>query len=427
MMRYCTRNLPNHPSQKVGLHFRMQNLVSQFLSYWKSFYTSLEVKHDTPTHFWRLSLEDGLCFAFMMFVTLSVWNGVIFQGNFSAILCYWDGPKYVFAAITMYEISPDNPWTKYFKYNPSYFACHLPGFPLVIRFFAFFTLGNYYIADLLAIWFCSLLLCYSFRRVLIAYQCVANPTFTTMMLSCIPMRLVIYHSIGASEPLFISELCLAFTFYKLGMHTAVLIAVWACCITRIEGMAVGAAIGMCYVLRFDIVNGLSMFLTFLAPISLMIMHKSLFGDALAYLTFNSGKQRLIGLPPLPEMSPGRIRYSNTNYVHSFVDFYFPYVFGAALVLIKAGPLGIFSFIHLAYVGVLRHLDLYRYSLPAGVFSVLVGFDLLWSHAITKNAMMIMAPFYWFEVVTYAAGQINSNKCGDFFLREVMEAAKDHIH
>ena len=405
----------------------VSSVISMFMPYWESFYATLTPEKKIPEGFWKLTKRDFYGFSAMIITTWSVWCTVTLAGKFSNILCYWDGPNYIFAAITMYDISRDNPWTRSFKYDPSYFACHLPGFPLVIRFFAFLFFGNYYVADLAAIIFCGLLLSYAFRRLLVAYRCVHSPTMTTVLLVFMPMRLIIYHCVGASEPLFIAEVCFVMIFYKYGMRTHLLVAVWACCITRIEGMAVGAAIGACDILRMDILAGLSMFLTFLAPIGLMIMHKGMFGDAFAYLTFNSGRQRLIVFPPFQEMRGKKGGADNANFLHSFMDFYFPYVFGALLVLLKAGPVGVFACLHLAYISLLRHIDLYRYALPAGVFSVLIGFDFLWSDKRTKYALVMLAPFYWIEMMIYATGQIHSNKCPTWFLYQVLNAARDNLH
>lgn len=406
-----------HPYEK---YFR------PLLIYLTSFFKTLNRVNRMPDNFWRLNIDDVLACGTMLLVTLSIWAGVILTGPFSSVPCYWDGPNYIFAGITFYDIERDNPWTKYFGYDPSYFACHLPGFPLVIRIFAFFTCGNYYVANLLAIIFSGMLLAYAFRRVLIAYKCVANPLFTTILLAFVPMRLVIYHSVGASEPLFIAEVCFVMIFYKFNEYTKLILAVWCCCVTRIEGMAVGAAIGVCYVLQFDILHGLMMFLTFVSTICLLLFHKAMFNDALAYLTFNKGRQGLIGLPPFHEVLGGS-ETSNVNHLHSFIDFYAPYVIGAMIVVYRAGPLGVFSLGYLLYISLVRHMDLYRYSLPAAVFVILVGFDGLWSHPYAARALAIIGPFYLIEMIIYAAGQIHSNRCPDHFLDEVLRAAEDRIH
>jgi hypothetical protein len=402
-------------------------LFKPFFTYFLSFWQTLQPSRQIPPSFFSLDLEDLKCLTAMFLSTLAVWFATILSGPFDSVVSYWDGPNYVYAAITLYDISNDNPWTKAFRYQPSYFACHLPGFPLLIRAWAFFTVGNYYIADLLAILTSGLLLSYSFRRVLLAYRCVFHPTYTTILLAFMPMRLVIYHSVGASEPLYLAVTCLALVFFKFDKFTPMLICVWYCCITRIEGMAVGAAIGAAYLLSLRIKEALGMFLTFLAPMSMMVLHRAMFGDAFAYIKFNRDRQGLFGWPPFIEVLQGRARTIDAGYLHSFLDFYPFYVFGGLLMLPIAGPVGIFACGHLAYVALLRHMDLFRYALPAAVFCLLIGYDRLWTHRLGFSACVAIAPFYIVEMMLYASGQIHSNRCWPEFLQETLDAAKDKLH
>jgi hypothetical protein len=279
--------------------------VKPFAPYFTSFFRSLDPVYQACPSFWSLDADDAICFAVMLLSTLLVWFAILITGPFASVVSYWDGPNYVYAAITLYDIPAENPWTTSFNYDPSYFSCHLPGFPLLIRFWAFFTVGNYYFADILAIVSSSLLLSYSFRRLLLAFGCCASPTYSSCLLAFVPMRLVIYHSVGASEPLFIAGVCFSLIFYRFDNLTGVLFSVWLCCLTRIEGMAVGFAIGVCFVLRLRIAEGFAMFLTFAVPVALMVLHRAMFGDALSYMKFNKDHQGSSGGPRSPSSSVGR--------------------------------------------------------------------------------------------------------------------------
>ncbi|OHS97785.1 hypothetical protein TRFO_09196 [Tritrichomonas foetus] len=404
-----------------------QKLLNPFQTYFLSFYRSLFPITNLPNDFWKIGIDDLKCFFAMTFTTVSLWIATAQTGNPNSVIAYWDGPNYIYAAITLYDISHSNPWTKYFNYPPSYFACHLPGYPLLIRFFAFFTIGNFYIASYITILFTGYLLCYSFRRLLIVYDCVSNPTYTTMLLSIIPMRLFIYHSIIASEPLYLSCVYMCFIFYKIENFPLMMIFIWYACITRIEGMLIGATIGFCYLLRFEIVKALSMFSTFLSTIGLLILHRAMFGDAMAYIKFNSGHQGLVGKKLFVELIYGRSSTHDVLYLHSFIDFYFPYVIGICVVVIVAGPLGIFGAAYLLYVALLRHIDLFRYSLPSAVFAILIGYDKLWSDKISKSMIYFFAPIYFAFLLSYSTGQIHSNRSSDKFLMEVINANLDKLH
>jgi hypothetical protein len=406
---------------------RVSPLFKPLFTYVLSFWQTLGPARSVSNSFFSLDIEDANCFGAMLLSTFTIWFGTVLSGPFDSIICYWDGPNYVYAAITLYDIPHDNPWTKSFHYQPSYFACHLPGFPLLIRAWAFFTIGNYYLADILAILTSGLLLSYAFRRLLIAYRCVVRPTYTTILLAFVPMRLVIYHSVGSSEPLYMALTCLALVFFKLDRFTPMLICVWYCCITRIEGMAVGAAIGLSYLLSLRLFEALGMFLTFLAPFSMLLLHRAMFNDAFAYIKFNRDRQGLFGWPPFVEVLEGRASTTNAGYLHSFLDFYPFYVLGGLLVLPTAGPVGIFACGHLAYVAFLRHMDLFRYALPAAIFCVLIGYDRLWAHRIGYSACVAVAPLYILEMALYASGQIHSNRCWPEFLQETLDAAKDKLH
>jgi len=112
--------------------------------------------------------------------------------DFQLPIEYLDGQNYVYAAKTFYKIPPNNPWTLYFNFPPYYFACHLPGYPLVIKFFSIIFFNCYYVGNVLAIVFCSILSIYVFRRLLIVYKCVKNITFTCTLFLIIPLRMFLY-------------------------------------------------------------------------------------------------------------------------------------------------------------------------------------------------------------------------------------------
>jgi hypothetical protein len=103
---------------------------------------------------WRLDRTDLELFAVLLGSILTAWVLSLASGSLFTVFGYWDGPNYVYVARTWYSIPPNNPWTVSLRYPPSYFACHFPGFPLVIRLFTFLTSGCYWTGDLLAVLFC---------------------------------------------------------------------------------------------------------------------------------------------------------------------------------------------------------------------------------------------------------------------------------
>lgn len=374
-----------------------------------------ESKPKTAKSFWALDFDDFVCFFFMILSILFVWYSVTVHGSINNVLHHWDGPNYLYAGLTLYDIPQDNPWTVNFKYPPSYFACHLPGYPLLIRLCSIFCLGHYVMGYYLSIIVGSCLFTYSFRRLLLAYNCVQSPFLSTMISCWFPIRFVIYHSVGASEPLYISAICLSLIFYKFERFFPMLLSVWLGCITRIEGMSIGFTIGLCYLLRLKIFRAAAMFLTFVPTALLVLLHHYRFNDALAYIHFNSGQQHIIQWPPLNDAYQV---YSGWFYNYGSLATFFIYLFGTFLLYEKSVPIAIFCTVHMCYVSLLFHLDVFRYQLPASVFVTIIAFDKI----ITKRT--VLWPCFialLFPLFSYVGGQINSNTAWPQFMDEIYES------
>jgi len=385
-----------------------------------SFLDQLKSAKKAPKGFWKICLSDMVAFVAILAINILTWIYVGLNGSVNSIVYYWDGPNYMYAAATLYDIPRNNPWTLGFKYPPSYFACHLPGYPLVIRFSALLTFGNYFLASYIAILITSILFVYAFRRLLIIYNCVENPLFSTIISIFVPIRFFIYHSVGASEPLFLSFVCFSFIFYKTNSFFFLILSVWGGCITRIEGMAIGATIGFCYLLSFNIVRALSMFLTFVAPLFLVIFHQFRFNDAMAYIHFNKDQQNLIVWKPLHELSEA---HSDKLYSYSSIVSFFFCALGVIVLFEKCLPVAIFCSIYLVYISLLFHIDVFRYSIPVSVFSFIIGFDVIWNQKYTKLVFLSVSPLFLIIALAYASGQIHSNRAPDSFMDHVFKSIR----
>ena len=312
------------------------------------FWNSLDPVPQIKKDFWKIDKNDLVCFLISIISTLVVWSPVACQHGIDKILSYWDGPNYLYAGATLYDIPESNPWTYFFKYPPSYFACHLPGYPILIRLCSHLVLNNYKFGFYLSIIVSGLFLNYSFRRLLIITNVVSNSLYSTILLNYIPLRLIIYHSVGASDPLFLTFVCLALIFYKIeNRYFLMLLCVWGACFTRIEGIALGFTIGACYFLRFRFVKAFGMFLTFLAPGALILLHKYKFDDPLAYIHFNQNSQNLINFPPFSELLNPSIT-NDVFYDNSFIGFYLLISVGVLFIFPRSIPIGIFSTVFLIY-------------------------------------------------------------------------------
>lgn len=373
-----------------------------------------------PNGFWNINRYDFICFSAFLLPILIIWSVTAYKSSINTILQYWDGPNYIYAAITMYRIPDDYIWKRYFNYDPSYFACHLPGYPMLIRICSFFCMGNYQIGAFLSIIVSNFITAYSYRRLMIAYKCVRYPEFSTFVLSLIPIRFLIYHSVLASEPLFVSFICLALTNYKFNNKSLMILFVWCGCFTRIEGMSVGFIIGLCYLIRFEIPSALLMFSTFLPDLFLVWMHKIQFNDSMAYIHFNSGNQGIFSGKLFFDLFFTSF-YGNQLITMHISTQYLLGLLGSLSLIPIASPVGFFSTFFYLYVSFLRHLDTSRYFIPCAVFSYVAGFDNIFGNYQGKIMFSVAYPVILAFLVWYAVAQIPSNICAYDFLAEVLSS------
>ena len=114
---------------------------------------------------------------------------------------YWDGPLYLYVARVLYDVPAAHPFVVY-DLPPMYFASHLPLYPMLIRGLSAVTGGHLPAAMMLATLATSVLAAVLFYEVLRQWDLVRSPLWTAVLFSFLPPRWLIYHSVGATEPLF---------------------------------------------------------------------------------------------------------------------------------------------------------------------------------------------------------------------------------
>lgn len=413
--------------QKLFSDFSQQ-LISEIQKFFSHFFTSLSHPFPQPPNFWNFDEYDFILFFLSFFSIFSVWiaASIFTENTIYSVPCYWDGPNYIYAAITLYNIPDDYPWARFFKYSPSYFACHLPGFPLLIKICSLIFFGNVILGNYLAILVSCFLFVYSFRRFLISFDCVKNPFFTTAIAIFFPPRFYLYHCVGASEPLFIAAVCFSFIFFKMKKPFFSLLFIWLACITRIEGLALGATLGFCFFISSQFLNAFFMFGTFLSTGFLLALHKLMFNDTLAYIHFNKNQAGIIQTLPFHELIYG----SESSDVFSLLSFAYLILIlflGSVVSLEKSGISGIFGLVWAGYASLLHHMDVFRYALPGFVFAFHIGFSSFFESPKGRSTVKILAPIYFALMLLYSRGQIQSNSSGKFFLDRVLESGKDKFH
>ena len=380
----------------------------------------LRVRDRLPEGFWRVTDDEVIIYLLNFLFSLVVWAMSLLSLGLPGMLSYWDGPNYIYAGITLYRIPDDNPWTQGFQYPPSYFACHFPGMPLVIRLCSTVVLNNAVIGTYLAVILVSTLLLYVFKRLLIAYDLTSKPDICTGLLVVLPLRYAVYHSVVASEPLFLLFCFLAFIFFRVNRMAPLWFSICGACITRIEGLAIWGTIGLCYLLRFDIKRAIIIGFCLVAPLSVFGMHQIRFGTWKAYFAFNQGQQGLISLPPFIEI------VRTYKYGRDLLDIFahdnlmVPFFVGLAITMVTCVPLGIFSTVYFLYVGCLRHIDTFRYALPGFVPAVIIGFERLWTSREFRSIIYLLLCIYLPLCLFYMHGQITSNVAPAWFTNRVLD-------
>ena len=396
-----------------------ENKETKYKKFFRKYLNSLQIV-EQPKDFWKITADDIKIWKIQLIITGIVWIASFLTGSYITFLCHWDGPNYVYAAKTWYNIPSNNsnPWFKEFQYNASYFACHFPGFPLVIRIFSVLCLNEYLVGDILAIIFCSLLFPYVFRRFLIIYDLVSDPTWTTLVSLLLPLRFLVYKVVGSSEPLYMSYCYLALIFFKTDKLFMMLLAMWGACTTRIEGMSIVGTIGLSYLLKFDILRAIFTSLGFLGTASVFRLHYRKFYSYTAYFKFNQGYQQLIQFPPFHLF----INSGGWNEIY-------PLTYNVLLIetVLLVGifafsknclPFSIYSTVYFIYISLLYHPDVYRYSLPAYVPCLLAALDPIFSNYTIKNSVIFILPSYIFIAIVYILGMLYTNRCWDQFFLHV---------
>lgn len=344
--------------------------------YWQSIYYNLANAKFYPIY---------LVF-FCLLSSLIVY--IPFYKDISVITRYWDGPDYIYVAKTLYNIPVNNPFEAY-NLKPSYFACHLPLYPLLIRLFSFL---GYPLAMLLLTLIFSVFCTLAFYYLLKELNCVHSPFFSSVISIFLPARWLIYHSVGASEPLFIFlAITSLYYFYKKNYLMAFLLASLSS-ITRITGIL------FCFVyfiLLIDRKDYKWIFALAIIPVSLFItflFYHYQFGDFFAYFRWNA---------KLIHTIPGDIlrTYTYAGKLHSAELYLAMYlIFGAGVMLLWEYPI-LFSYtaIFFYFNLFIFHEDLGRYFLGITHFTLIVAYDRIFKTWQFKVIFFLFLPFIYLYV------------------------------
>jgi hypothetical protein len=315
-----------------------------------------------------------------------------FVNDMGTIYRYLDGPLYMYVAKTLYAIPAATP----FNLPDYYYACHLALYPLTIRAFSFMGYDRSMLFVTIA---ASTLATMIFYQLLKEFKYSANPFWASLVFIFFPARWLLYHSIGATEPLFILLILASIYCYKKDWYAASFTLAGLASVTKIFGvlMFFSYIILLVYEKKYRYLP-----YTLIIPAFLglnFLVYQYTYNDFFAYFKWNMGFTKTT--PFMNFFAPAAA--GKTNDAELFMGFYVIFILGV-LRLWKRPELFTFSAVYLAFVAFVQHPDVSRYLLPAAPFALLVAFD----DIISRKEFMLVFPLIVVFGYFYCWGIIPTN-------------------
>ena len=167
-----------------------------------------------------------------------------YRHNMTPLYAFWDGPSYMMIAHDFYEVRPGNPLATDMT-KPPFYASHLPGYPLLVRALSFVGYDHALLLATVLSMCAATLLFYRLARDI--YK-AAHPGFLTLVFIFLPPRWVLYHSIGATEPLFLAAVFASLYLFERKRIGLSCLAAAVACVTRFAGLFIIPAYA-CFLFR----------------------------------------------------------------------------------------------------------------------------------------------------------------------------------
>ncbi len=333
-----------------------------------------------------------------------------FLGDMRTICRYLDGPMYMYVAATLYSIPADSPLHA-MPLPDFYYACHLVVFPLLIRAFSFL---GYDWSMLFVSAAASTLATVIFYYLVKEFKYSVNPFWASIVFIFFPCRWLLYHSVGATEPVFILLVVASLYCYKKDSYVLAFLLAGLASATRIFGILlfVSYAVTLISQRKYRYLP-----LTLLIPAFLVanfLNYQVIYGDFFAYFKYNGSFVSIahIALPylswsvPVPVPLPmflTNVLPGNTNNMELFIAIYVLYILGT-LRLWKHKELFFYSAFFVGAIMFIGHPDISRYLLPAAPFALILAFD----DIISRKEFMLVFPLIIVLGYLYCWGLVPSN-------------------
>ncbi len=359
----------------------------------------------------------------LVVITVISWGAVAgpLREDLSALYRYWDGPMYITVAKAFYRIPLSNPIGRAYKWPPERFAQFLFGYPLAIRVVAP-LLGYHWGSVALSVLF-SAAACVVFYLMLRELGLSDHPLWLSIVFLFVPYRWLVYRSVGASEPMFMTFTLLSLLLFCKQRYALSFLAAALACATRVQGICLVPTYAL--MVLIDRKRELRSKVTLLLGISSIpillclngLLHYRAFGNWLTYFAVN---EEMIGLVPFKQ-------------IIKFFDDTDPWkwYFGAPLYLLlytitlvglarlwsldKRKVVFTYSLIGLVFLAFVTHEDLARYVIPIAPFTWVLGFKEIWEDAKSRLVFPVVLALNYL----YAWQLIPSNGVASFVVKELL--------
>jgi len=348
--------------------------------------------------------------------TLLIWLPFIIglsQGMLTVFANY-DGPNFIVIAKTLYNKELIR--ASFSLPIPlEYYPAHLPGYPLLIKFFDFFFPGTWsMLISTLITTIAAVLIFYLFIK---KFKLSTSPFFLSLLFLFLPARWLVVRSVGSPEPLFIFALLASFYFFKSALSPVsenliskkkiitidfLLAGIFGALaqITKTPGILLFLAYGVWLMVlaikkKKIVYQAWPLLLMPLSVLGVFVFYYFQTGDFLAY--FHSGDNFHLVFPPFQAFATGR------NWLGDFwlEDMVYVYLFGALTVVLlfkqKLYDLATFALIFFTATLFVAHRDLSRYSLPLMPFALIAFAPFLEKKEFKIVFLIVLIPIYFYAI------------------------------
>ncbi len=218
--------------------------------------------------------------------------------SFQTVLKHWDGPLYIIPAKSLYNMKSDVLKNSPLGLSPTYFAAHLPLYPLTIRLLA--PLTGYPKATVVSTVLASIGLFWFFYFFTKNLKLSQNPLALTLVFMFFTPRFFLTRSVGSPEPLFMLLILASLYFFVGKKYFLAGLAGALAAMTKTPAMILFGAYALYFTaeyMRNKKINytWLSILLIPAGLFLVFLLYHIQYGDFLAY--FHSGDNIHLLFPP----------------------------------------------------------------------------------------------------------------------------------